>query len=144
MRFKPMFYITLVNIIGFLMLFIYSGGEDFTYMYACLILCFINTAMYLILYHLDYGDLYLFLTLSMLVSIGIIMLCRIDLAKDTDYAMRQILWFMAGIVTYFITLVIFGKIKFWGKLKYLYMAMTFALIVATLLLGKEINKESFR
>ena len=75
-----MLYITLVNIIGFLMLFIYCCAEDFTYMYACLILCLINTIMYLLLYHLDYGDLYLFLTVSMLVSIGIIMLCRIDLA----------------------------------------------------------------
>ncbi len=145
MRFRPMFYITLVNIIGFLMLFIYSGAEDFTYMYACLILCLINTAMYLILYHLDYGDLYLFLTLSMLVSIGIIMLCRIDIALEetygekSDYAMRQILWFVIGIVTYFITVVVFGKIKFWGKLKYLYMALTFALIILTLVLGEEIN-----
>ena len=146
-RFRPMFYITLVNIIGFLMLFIYSGAEDFTYMYACLTLCLINTAMYFILYHLDYGDLYLFLTTSMLVSIGIIMLCRIDIALEeassavinSDYATRQILWFIVGIATYFITVVVFGRIKFWGKLKYLYMLICAALFAATLIFGDEVN-----
>ena len=142
-----MFYITLVNIIGFLMLFIYSGAEDFSYMFACLTLCLINTAMYFILYHLDYGDLYLFLTTSMLVSIGIIMLSRIDIALEaassavinSDYAKRQILWFVIGIVTYFITVVVFGRIKFWGKLKYLYMLICVLLFVATLVFGDEVN-----
>ena len=146
-RFRPMFYITLVNIIGFLMLFIYSGAEDFSYMFACLTLCLINTAMYFILYHLDYGDLYLFLTTSMLVSIGIIMLSRIDIALEaassavinSDYAKRQILWFVIGIVTYFITVVVFGRIKFWGKLKYLYMLICVLLFVATLVFGDEVN-----
>lgn len=146
-RFRPMLYITLVNIIGFLMLFIYCGAQDFTYMYACLILCLINTIMYLLLYHLDYGDLYLFLTVSMLVSIGIIMLCRIDLAieaaslgkRESDYAMRQILWFVVGIVTYFVTVVVFGKVKIWSRLKYVYMTLTFALIAATLLFGDVVN-----
>lgn len=142
-----MLYITLVNVIGFLMLFIYCGAEDFTYMYACLILCGINTLMYLLLYHLDYGDLYLFLTVSMLVSIGIIMLCRIDLAaeasvpgeEESNFAMRQILWFIIGIVTYFVTVLVFGKIKFWNKLKYVYMILCFALIGATLVFGDEVN-----
>lgn len=142
-----MLYITLVNIIGFLMLFIYCGAEDFTYMYACLILCGINTIMYLLLYHLEYGDLYLFLTVSMLVSIGIIMLCRIDLAAgaassgrgQSDYAMRQILWFVIGIVTYFLTVFVFGKVKFWSRLKFVYMFLCAALIAATIIFGDEIN-----
>ena len=144
MRFRPMLYITLVNIIGFLMLFIYSGASDFTYMYSCLILCCINTLMYLLLYQLDWGDLYLFLTVSMLVSIGLIMLSRIDIAlkisgADGDYASRQILWFMIGIAAYFVTVFIFGKISFWHRLKYFYMLATFGLIFATVIFGKEIN-----
>lgn len=146
MRFRPMLYITLVNIIGFLMLFIFSGAKDFTYMYSCLILCGINTVMYLILYHLEYGDLYLFLTVSMLVSIGLIMLSRIDLAIEarspdgnSDFASKQIVWFMVGIATYFLTVFVFNRIKFWHKLKYVYMAMCFVMIVATLIFGREIN-----
>ena len=144
MRFRPMLYITLVNIIGFLMLFIYSGASDFTYMYSCLILCCINTLMYLLLYQLDWGDLYLFLTVSMLVSIGLIMLSRIDIAlkisgADGDYASRQILWFMIGIAAYFVTVFIFGKISFWHRLKYFYMLATFGLIFATVIFGKEIK-----
>lgn len=126
------------------MLFIYSGASDFTYMYSCLILCCINTLMYLLLYQLDWGDLYLFLTVSMLVSIGLIMLSRIDIAlkisgADGDYASRQILWFMIGIAAYFVTVFIFGKISFWHRLKYFYMLATFGLIFATVIFGKEIN-----
>ena len=142
-----MFYITIVNIIGFLMLFIYCGASDFSYMYSCLILCGINTLMYLLLYRLDYGDLYLFLTSSMLLSIGIIMLCRIDLAieatstriTESDYATRQILWFMIGIVVYFLTVFVFSKVKVWSKLKYVYMFLCVALIAATLIFGREVN-----
>lgn len=144
MRFRPMLYITLVNIIGFLMLFIYSGATDFSYMYSCLILCCINTLMYMLLYQLDYGDLYLFLTVSMLVSIGLIMLSRIDIAikisgGEGEYASRQVLWFMIGIVAYFLTVFIFGKITFWHRLKYFYMALTFLLIFVTVIFGREIN-----
>ncbi len=146
MRFRPMLYITLVNIIGFLMLFIYCGADDFTYMYTCLILCGINTVMYLILYRLEYGDLYLFLTVSMLVSIGLIMLSRIDLAMearsaggDSDFSSRQIMWFIVGIATYFVTVFVFSKVRFWNKLKFVYMALCFGLILATVIFGKEIN-----
>ncbi len=144
MRFRPMLYITLVNIIGFLMLFLYSGATEFSYMYSCLILCCINILMYMLLYQLDYGDLYLFLTVSMLVSIGLVMISRIDIAlkisgSDGEYAMRQMLWFIIGIAAYFLTVFIFGKISFWHRLKYFYMVLTFALIFATVIFGREIN-----
>jgi len=141
MRFRPMFYITMVNIIGFLMLFLFNGGSDITYLYTCGALCGINIVMYLILYHLDYGDLYLFLTTSMLVSIGLIMLHRLDLAGNeaSNYAGKQLVWFIVGIVTYFFTVIIFGKIKFWSKLRYVYMALTFVLILATIVFGREVN-----
>ncbi|MBQ4528084.1 MAG: FtsW/RodA/SpoVE family cell cycle protein [Clostridia bacterium] len=140
MRFRPMLYITLVNIIGFLMLFWFSENSDKTYIYTCLIICGINIVMYLLLYYLDYGDLYLFLTVSMLVSIGLITLCRLDIAHHSyDFGQKQILWFIIGIATYFITLIVFGKLTLWNKLKYVYMVLTFALIAATLLFGQVVN-----
>ncbi|MBQ4630498.1 MAG: FtsW/RodA/SpoVE family cell cycle protein [Clostridia bacterium] len=138
-RFLPMFYIALINIIGFLMLFFFTEGQNNTYLYTCVILCGINIIMYILLYFLDYGDLYLFLTVSMLVSIGLIMLCRLDIAKNTSFGQSQILWFIIGIVVYFITLIIFAKLNFWSKLRYVYMALTFALIGLTAVMGTEVN-----
>ena len=138
-RFQPMFYITLVNIIGFLMLFFFTEAKDITYLYTCGIICAINIIMYILLYHLDYGDLYLFLTVSMLVTIGIIMLSRLDIAEKTSNGQSQILWFIIGIVIYFITLIMFAKLHFWDKMKYVYMALSFAFIGMTVIFGTEVN-----
>ena len=140
-RFQPMFYIMLVNIVGFLMLFLFTEGSkdlqntDATYLYTCVILCGINIIMYILLYFLDYGDLYLFLTVSMLVSIGLIVLCRIDIAKNTSHAQNQILWFILGIVIHFITLILFAKLHFWDKMTYVFMLASIALIGITAVIG---------
>lgn len=146
-KFKPMLYITLVNIVGFLMLFLFCEGDGIKYFTSCLVLCTINIIVYVMLYHLDFGDLYLFLTVSMLTSLGIIMLYSIDynafvrnISSSTgNYASTQLLWFIIGIVVYFVTMVFFGKIKIWDRLRYLYMLICVGLFLVTLVLGKEIN-----
>lgn len=130
-RFRPMLYITLVNIIGFFMLFLFYNGENMKVLYAGLALCSINIIVYMMLYYFDFGDLYLFLTVSMLTSIGLIMLYRIDVVK----AGRQLLWFGAGIAVYFVTMLLFGKIKIWGRLALAYMGICVALFVATAIFG---------
>lgn len=134
-RFRPMLYITLVNIIGFLMLFLFYEGKSAKVLYAGLALCSINIIVYMLLYYFDFGDLYLFLTVSMLVSIGLIMLYRINVSN----AGKQLLWFGAGIVVYFITMIMFGKIKIWDRLEYLYMAACFLLFAATAIFGTEVH-----
>lgn len=146
MRFRPMLYILLFNILGFGLLFLYDGANKVSYFYTCASICAINIIMYMLLYHLEYGDLYLFLTSSMLVSIGIIMLTRIDIAKNlisekvvSSYSSKQVLWFIIGIFTYFLTIVIFKKIKIWNKLRRIYIPLCFLLVLLTLILGTTIN-----
>ncbi|MBQ6894966.1 MAG: FtsW/RodA/SpoVE family cell cycle protein, partial [Clostridia bacterium] len=100
-----------------------------------LILASINILVYIILYYFNFGDIYLFLTVSMLVSIGLVMQYRISITN----ANRQLLWFMIGIAAYLLTMILFGKLHFWNKLRFLYMAVVFVLLILTAIFGKEIN-----
>jgi len=126
-----MLCITLVNILSFLMLFFYFEREQIDVLYAGFVLCVVNIIVYYILYYFEFGDIYMFLTVSMLASIGLIMLYRLDPATGD----RQLLWFLIGIVFYFVSIVAFGKIKIWDKLPVFYMVMCFVLFAATAVFG---------
>jgi len=130
-----MLYITAVNLLSFFMLFLFYGGKEISLLYTGLLLASLNIFIYMLLYRFEFGDVYLFLTVSMLVSIGLIMQYRIDITT----ANKQLMWFGIGSLTYFITLILFGKLHFWNKLKPLYMILCFLLFALTAIFGKEIN-----
>ena len=130
-----MFYITVFNILSFFMLFLFYQGKEMSLITTGIILAAVNILVYIILYYFDFGDIYLFLTVSMLVSIGLVMQFRMDIGT----ANKQLLWFMLGIACYLLTMIFFGKLHFWSRLKYLYMALVFVLLVLTAIYGKEIN-----
>ncbi len=134
-RFRPMLYITLFNILSFFLLFLFYEGKEMSLLITGLILASINILVYIILYYFNFGDIYLFLTVSMLVSIGLVMQYRISITN----ANRQLLWFMIGIAAYLLTMILFGKLHFWNKLRFLYMAVVFVLLILTAIFGKEIN-----
>lgn len=130
-----MLYITLFNILSFFLLFLFYEGKEMSLLITGLILASINILVYIILYYFNFGDIYLFLTVSMLVSIGLVMQYRISITN----ANRQLLWFMIGIAAYLLTMILFGKLHFWNKLRFLYMAVVFVLLILTAIFGKEIN-----
>jgi len=130
-----MFYITFFNILSFFMLFLFYEAKESSLIITGLILASVNILVYIILYYFDFGDIYLFLTVSMLVSIGLVMQYRMDISV----ANRQLLWFMIGIAAYLLTMILFGKLHFWNRLKFLYMALVFVLLALTAIYGKEIN-----
>lgn len=130
-----MFYITLFNILSFFMLFLFYEAKESSLLITGLILASVNILVYIILYYFDFGDIYLFLTVSMLVSIGLVMQYRMDIVT----ANKQLLWFMIGIACYLLTMILFGKLHFWNRLKILYMALVFVLLILTAIYGKEIN-----
>lgn len=134
-RFRPMLYITVVNLMSFFLLFLFYEAKEPNLLYTGMILAAVNIIVYMILYHFEFGDIYLFLTVSMLVSIGLVMQYRINI----DTANRQLMWFGLGIVTYFITMILFGKIHIWHKLLLVYMVICFVLFGLTAIFGKEIN-----
>ena len=131
-RLKPVLYLLLLNVMGFLLLFLRSEPYDVNIVYAGLIVLSINIGIYLLMFFLDMGDVYLFLMVSILVSIGTIMLVRLD----AQFGFNQVLWFCIGIVVFLISYLIFRFFKHWDKLLIFYILLSFTLFIATLVFGE--------
>ena len=131
-RLRPVLYLLLLNLIGFLLLFLYKTPYDVNILYAGAIILAVNIAMYCLMYFLDMGDVYLFLMVSILISIGIIMLLRID----SQFGYNQVFWFSIGIVVFLASYLVFRMFKYWDKLLLVYILMSVALFVATLVFGE--------
>jgi len=130
-----MLYITVVNLLSFFTLFLFYGAKEPTLLYTGIILAAVNILIYMFLYRFEFGDIYLFLTVSMLVSLGLIMQYRINIVT----ANKQLMWFGLGIVCYFITMLLFGKIHIWDRLLLVYAVCCFALFGITAIFGTVIN-----
>ena len=101
-------------------------------------LAFFCTVMliYILMSAFKLGDVYLYLIASFLVSIGLIMLFRLDYAS---FGRKQTAWFFIGIGLFLISYVFMRFIKIWDKLLVFYAAMTFVLFLATLVFGESIK-----
>ena len=135
LRLRPVIYLTIINIIGFILLYLYRSPLDVNMLYAGLLLCGINIAIYFMMYFTSMGDAYLYLMSSMLVSIGLIMLFRID----PDYGNKQIIWFFIGIIIFLASYLVMRFFKYFHKLTFFFIALTFCMFVATLVFGEEVN-----
>lgn len=102
------------------------------------------------------GDKFIFIFSSILAVIGMVMLYRIDLlnatlhARDvannyknptpeTRYAIKQIIWFAAGVTGYILLVVLLPNLKKFSGLKYLYMICTLVFMGSALVFGTEVN-----
>lgn len=131
MRLRPVIYLLFLNLMGFLLLFWQNSEHDINIIYAGAIVLTVNIAIYLLMFFLDMGDVYLFLMVSILVSIGTIMLIRLD----TTFGFNQVFWFCIGIIVFLVSYLIFRFFKYWNKLLIFYIALSFVLFVATLVFG---------
>lgn len=77
------------------------------------------------------GDKYMFMIVSMLMSIGVIMIYRID----NQLGIKQLVWVVTGIALFFITYYIMKNISNWDKLMPLYIGGSYLLFLLTLTLG---------
>jgi len=59
-----MLYITVVNLLSFFTLFLFYGAKEPTLLYTGIILAAVNILIYMFLYRFEFGDIYLFLTVS--------------------------------------------------------------------------------
>ncbi len=130
----PAYLLILLNVLGFLLLYIANDFQNkillvsmgflglFIIVYSVLVLC-------------RMGDKFIFLIASMLITIGILMLCRIDTGKGV----RQILWIGLGCLVFFLTYWVYFKIRFWNRLWLLYALGSVALFLFTLIAGVEVN-----
>ena len=85
----------------------------------------------LLLTKITSGDNYIFLITTMLVSIGIIMIYRIN----EGLGIKQLLWISMGIVLFFLTYFILKKIRIWENLTYLYLIGAYLLFFVTFVFG---------
>ena len=80
------------------------------------------------------GDPYLYCIISLLFAIGLIMHYRLN----PDQAVKHAVMYGIGLICFFLTYFIYGKLRFWDKIHWLYFIVSIALFLATLLFGKTI------
>lgn len=72
---------------------------------------------------------------SMLLIIGIPMIYRIN----RGLAVRQILWYMIGLITFFLVIIIFKKYFITSKLMYIYLGTIYFMFIITFIFGTRIK-----
>lgn len=77
------------------------------------------------------GDHYLFLIVSMLISIGVIMIYRIS----PELGLKQLLWLSIGIAVFFISYFAIKWFSIWDKMLYLYILINYSFFAMTFVLG---------
>ena len=132
---RPAYLLILMNLFGFGLLFtannynlnmLYVGGGLlglFLLMYALIVLC-------------NMGDKFIMLMACMLITIGVLILCRINLV---DYGIKQIIWVAIGGVVFFASYLLYYNLKFLNKLWFVYLILGIGLFLATLIFGETVN-----
>lgn len=120
------------EILSLSLLFIYQGADidEYTLMTGIGLVLIIYISNY-ILNKLSIGDNYIFLIVTMLISIGVVMIYRID----PQLGVKQLVWISTGIAVFFSTYLIMRYIRTWGKWIYLYIALTYIGFFVTFIFG---------
>ncbi|NLW23045.1 MAG: FtsW/RodA/SpoVE family cell cycle protein [Tissierellia bacterium] len=128
----PRNLLVLFELIALLLLFIYHKGnlDRFTIISGLSLIFIIYISNFLLL-RLSSGDNYIFLIVTMLISIGVIMIYRIN----PLLGMKQLIWLGIGIALFFITYFIVKRIEGWEKWINVYVILSILLFILTLLLG---------
>lgn len=127
---KPAYLLVLMNILGFGLLY-FSNGFDNKILYVGGMLLGLFILIYTVIVLCKMGDKFIFLMACMLITIGVLQLCRINM----DYGMRQIMWVAIGGAAFFAAYVVYYNIRFWDKLWYVYAVLGIVLFSATILFG---------
>lgn len=128
---SPQGLLMLINILALLLLMTFNTELEKHTIYLAIGLIFTIFISSFVLYKISSGDNYIFLIVTMLISIGIIMIYRIN----PDLGFKQVMWFGIGMTVFFITYFIIKNMKHLDKMLYLYLGLSFALFLATLIFG---------
>lgn len=102
-----------------------SKGFDKTAIIMSIVVCgLIAYAHFIIGKFYPDGDKYIQIFASILTVIGIVLLYRIE----TQYAIKQIIWFTVGIIGFIIIVVVLPDLKRFGRYKYIYLGATIVLM----------------
>lgn len=132
---KPVNFIIMLNLLAYLNLFYNLRSDKVeTLVFSLGIILMLCTAYFVILKS-KLGDEYLFLIVCMLISLGIVMIYRLD----SSTGIKQAVWTLSGIVLFIVTCQIFRLLKIWDRLAIYYMGASAFLYLVTLILGRNIN-----
>lgn len=131
---KPAYLLVLLDVLGFALLFI-SKEYNFNILYTGTAVLVLFLIMYTVLVLGRMGDKFIMLMVFMLLSIGVLVLCRINLT----YGFRQIIWILVGGAAFFVAYAIYYKIQIWDRFWYIYFAVGVLLFLFTLVFGTSVN-----
>lgn len=132
---RPVILIILVDLFAFTLLCFFRKSVDWYILLAGLLVVGMVTVVHTLLTKKSMGDEYLFLIVSMLTSLGFIMIYRLDRVLG----FKQIFWFGGGILLFFAGYLAYRKLRFLDKLMFYYLAGSLALFAATMALGRSIK-----
>lgn len=104
--------------------------EDFTIKTIIGLVVLVYASNYL-LNKMSSGDKYIFLIVSMLFSIGVIMIYRINGGLGS----KQLLWIIIGVVAFFATYIIMKNFDNWHRYIFLYVGGIYLLFALTFIFG---------
>lgn len=128
---SPIYWILLVDCMAFSLLSYYTGSLNINTMIAGVLVIMLIGVTYLVLVKYKLGDVYMFLVVSMLVSLGLIMIQRLD----SHRGLKQVVWLFIGIGVFFATIYIFRKFHTWDRWIGIYAGASAFLYILTLVIG---------
>lgn len=131
---KPAYLLILLNILGFGLIYM-AKDYNLNVLYNCLAVLAVFLVMYTTLVLGRMGDKFILLMMFMLISIGVLILCRINI----KYGFRQIIWVIIGGVAFFAAYILYYKAKNLDRLWFVYFIIGAGLFCFTLLFGKTVN-----
>jgi len=132
---RPIYILIIVNLLFFTLLFLYRKPMDTSILIAGVAVILLMSLSYVLIVKRKMGDQYIFLIISMLTSLGIIMLYRLNPA----YGSRQIMIYGLGVVLYFFAYIVFRATNNWHQYIFLYIGFNFALFIATFAIGTSVK-----
>jgi len=131
---RPAYLLMLMNLLGFGLLFVRNNYNlNMLYVGAGLLGLFI--LIYAIIVLCNMGDKFIVLMACMLITIGVLLLCRLNL----EYGIKQIVWVAIGGVVFFAAYLVYYYVRFWDKLWLFYAILGTGLFLATLIFGTTVN-----
>lgn len=132
---NPINMVVIINVLAFALLFFYRTPFNYQTLYVGGSILALSVITYSIIYFNHLGDEYLFLIVSMLITIGVVMLCRIKYSLG----IAQVGWYLISVCVFYVVYVIYRYINIWSKFKWVYFGLSILLFLVTLVFGVTIN-----
>ncbi len=133
---RSIFFLFLFSFLSLSLSLIYNinniGDKDFYTYLAILVVIILST---MLVGKITKADNILLMIVNMLFSIGVAMIYRLD----PGYGMRQLQFYLVGIVLFFLTFFILKVFRFWDKIGLFYVIVSIGLFLATLVFGTYIG-----